>query len=68
MSISPNTTKMFYLFNWKEGVVGTTAFSNGDNKKQIFDSKYTEWLTQWPNENTITITTKLRLLYQDLCI
>ena len=58
MSISPNTTKMFYLFNWKEGVVGTTAFSNGDNKKQIFDSKYTEWLTQWPNENTITITTK----------
>ena len=49
---------MFYLFNWKEGVVGTTAFSNGDNKKQIFDSKYTEWLTQWPNENTITITTK----------
>ena len=58
IGVSPDTSKIFYLFNWKEGVVGTIASSEGDNKKQVFDSKYTEWLTQWPNENMITLTTK----------
>lgn len=58
MSVSPNTSKIFYLFKTKDGVLGTTAFSSGENKIQVFDSKYTEWLSEWPNENTITITTK----------
>jgi hypothetical protein len=58
ISISPDTSLIFYLFNWKEGVAGTTASFLGANKAQIFDSQYTEWLSQWPNKNMITLTTK----------
>lgn len=58
ISISPNTSKIFYLFNLKGGVVGTISLLVGVNKTQIFNSQFTEWLSQWPNENIITLTTK----------
>ena len=58
MSVSSDTSEIFYLFNFKDGVAGTTAFALGSNKTQVFDSKFTEWLSQWPNSNMITVTTK----------
>lgn len=58
MSISPDTSKIFYLLNTKNGVAGMTANSLGDNKVQVFDSAFSEWLSMWPNDNMITLTTK----------
>jgi hypothetical protein len=58
MSISPDNTKMFYLLNVGDNVVGT-VLNLADNKKtQVFSSPFTEWLSFWPNVNTITLTTK----------
>lgn len=58
VSLSPDTTKMFYLFNVGDSAVGT-IINLADNKKtQIFDSSFTEWLSSWPNTNLITLTTK----------
>ncbi len=58
ISISPDTSKMFYLFNTGSGVVGVTSSMQGDKKTQVFDSLFTEWLSFWPNNNIITLTTK----------
>ncbi|MBP6883795.1 MAG: hypothetical protein KBC06_00990 [Candidatus Pacebacteria bacterium] len=58
MSISPDGSKIFYLLGVGDGVVGVTAGTLGTTKIQIFDSKYTEWLSQWPNAKLITLTTK----------
>ena len=57
-SVSPDATKIFYLFNVGDNMVGT-IFNLLDNKKiQIFDSLFTEWLSFWPNGSLITLTTK----------
>ncbi len=58
ISISPDTSKAFYLFDSGDSMVGTTL-NFGDNKKvQIFDSPFIEWLSQWSTSNTITLSTK----------
>ncbi len=58
LSMAPDTLKVFYLFNIGDGSVGITANSLGDKKSQVFDSPFTEWLSQWPNSKMITLTTK----------
>ena len=58
MSISPDTLKIFYLFETGNSVVGVTADNPGNRKTQVFDSPFTEWLSSWPNDKVITITTK----------
>jgi len=58
ISISPDGSSIFYLFEIENGVVGVTASSSGDKKNQIFNSPFTEWLTSWPNDRMITLTTK----------
>ncbi len=58
VSISSDTSKIFYLFNSGENTIGTTAGVLGDAKTQVFDSPFNEWLTQWPNTSVITLTTK----------
>lgn len=51
-------SQIFYLFNAKDMVVGITGSPTGENKVQVFDSGFTEWLPEWPNPNMITVTTK----------
>lgn len=51
-------SQIFYLFNAKDMAVGITGSPTGENKVQIFDSSFTEWLPEWPNPNLITVTTK----------
>jgi hypothetical protein len=58
LSLSPDTLKIFYLFNVNNSVAGVTSGYLGDKKNQIFSSPFTEWLSFWPNSKMITLTTK----------
>ncbi|MBY0376502.1 hypothetical protein K2P96_00830 [Patescibacteria group bacterium] len=58
LSVAPDGTKIFYLLNSNGGVVGITAGTLGDKKVQVFDSPFTEWLSQWPTAKMLTLTTK----------
>ena len=57
-SVSPDTTQLFYLFNTGDDAVGTTAGALGEKRTQVFNSSFTEWLSQWPNSRMVTLTTK----------
>lgn len=58
VSVSGDGQSMFYVSNIKSVAYGVVASALGGNKVQVFTSPYTEWLTQWPNKNLITLTTK----------
>ena len=58
VSLSQDAGSIFYLFNVGENIVGTTFNLTTNKKSQIFDSPFTEWLSQWPNNKLITLTTK----------
>lgn len=58
LSISPDTSKIFYLSKVRERVVGVVSTPLGAQKTQIFDSNFTEWLSSWPNQSMINLTTK----------
>ncbi|MEI8269869.1 MAG: hypothetical protein WCG45_00710 [bacterium] len=58
ISVSPNNSSIFYLFENGNNAIGVTATPSGDKKNQIFSSPFTEWLSQWPNNRMITLTTK----------
>lgn len=58
LSISFDTLSLFYLFNIGDGTVGITSGILGDKKSQVFNSPFTEWLSQYPSTKMITLTTK----------
>ncbi len=58
MSMSPDSSSIFYIYKSGNGVIGSTSLDSGDKKNQIFTSSFTEWLSAWPNDRMITITTK----------
>ncbi len=58
ISLSPDALNLFYLFNIGDNIVGTTLNLITNKKVQIFDSPFTEWLSSYPNNKTITLTTK----------
>jgi hypothetical protein len=58
VSLSPDTTNIFYLFNTGNNMVGSTFNLLSGSKTQVFVSPFTEWLPSWPNTKTITLTTK----------
>ena len=58
ISVSPDTTKIFYLFENVDNIIGTTLSLLDNKKVQVFDSPFTEWLSQWPNDKTIILSTK----------
>src|SRR3989344_1322949 len=58
ISVSPDTKKIFYLFDNGENIVGTVLNFIDKKKVQIFDSPFTEWLSIWQNEKIITLSTK----------
>lgn len=58
ISLSPDLSKMFYLSNFGESIIGT-ILNLGDSKKtQVFDSAFTEWNSSWTTNKIITLTTK----------
>jgi len=59
ISVSPNNEKIFYLSNTRNGVIGILEnTSKTTSKEQIFDSNFTEWVSFWPNNELLTLTTK----------
>lgn len=58
MSVSLDASKIFYLSTIEGGVVGTVASPKGDSKVQVFTSKFSEWISQFPNNKLVTLTTK----------
>ncbi len=58
ISVSPDASKIFYLFNIGDNTAGVTYSLETKTKTQVFDSPFIEWLSFWPNNKMITITTK----------
>ena len=58
LSLSSDSLSIFYLFNVGDNIVGTTLNLSNNKKMQIFDSPFVEWLSFWPNNKMITLTTK----------
>lgn len=58
ISVSPDLSKIFYLFESNDSVIGVSYSLQTNSKTQIFDSPFTEWLSFWPNSKMITVTTK----------
>ena len=50
--------KLFYLFEKEDTSIGIVYNITTREYSQIFQSPFTEWLAQWPTEQTITLTTK----------
>jgi hypothetical protein len=58
LTISPDQKKLFYILPFDTGVLGNMSEPDGTKKIKLFDSAFSGWLTQWQNQNTITLTTK----------
>jgi hypothetical protein len=60
ISLSLDNSKIFYLFENSIGnnIIGTILNLKDNKKVQIFDSPFTEWLSSWGGDKTITLNTK----------
>jgi len=58
ISVAPDASKIFYLFNIADNAAGVTFTLQTNTKVQVLDSPFTEWLSFWPNNKMITVTTK----------
>ncbi len=58
ISVSNNKEQFFYLVDGKDFSTGNTIDKTGDKKTLVFDSPFTEWLSNWANKDSIIITTK----------
>lgn len=57
LAVSPKGNRVFYL-QTGESAVGTIVNIDGSKRSQIFNFPFNEWVTEWSNESTITLTTK----------
>ena len=58
VSLSPDAGSLFYLFNVGDSMVGTTINLLNNKKEQVFESSFTDWLSLWPANKIINLTTK----------
>lgn len=58
VSFSAFGNDIFYLVKTSSGVVGNISSFEGTNRRQIFSSPFTEWLTSWPTRTTLLLSTK----------
>jgi hypothetical protein len=58
LSVSPDKTKFFYLTENSNGVVGTIGMFDKTTRSVVFNSSFTEWLSQWATSQKIFLTTK----------
>lgn len=63
LSLSPDKTKLYYLYPFSGRTISVTSDFTGLNKKQITDTAFNEWISQWPNTDFVTLTTKSSGLY-----
>lgn len=57
VALSPDTNSIFYLQPINNGVVGVTENLGNSERKQLFQTPFTEWLVQWTEAGQF-ITTK----------
>ncbi|MFA6315492.1 MAG: hypothetical protein WC648_03960 [Candidatus Paceibacterota bacterium] len=57
-AVSPNGNQIFLMINENEKGIGYTANFDGSRMTRIFDTPMTEVNVEWPETNTIAITTK----------
>lgn len=58
LAISPKKDKLFYLNIANGGAEGAVMNIPDGKKNVVFRHPFTEWLTGWPSDNVITLTTK----------
>ncbi len=58
ISVSTDTYKVFYLFEKEDNIIGTILDLKSNQKTQIFDSPFTEWLSSFGGNKEITLSTK----------
>lgn len=58
MSISPDGTKLFSITKFVNEYVGTVSDLKGLEKKTVFNSPFSGWISQWEVPEVITVTTK----------
>jgi hypothetical protein len=58
IAVSPKSDKIFYLTDDGSKSIGYVNSINGIGQVQIWNSPIRGWLTEWPSENIITLTTK----------
>lgn len=58
LSVSPDKTNFFYLAENSNGVTGTIKTFDETKTDIVFSSPFTEWLSQWVNNQKIFLTTK----------
>jgi len=58
LTISPDKSKMFYLYPTGSGVGSIFANADGGKKTLIFESPLSEWLAAFADNKTIVLTTK----------
>jgi len=63
ISLASDISNIFYLFNFGDNTIGTTMNLATKNKAQVFESAFSEWLSFWPNNKMITLTTKPTSLF-----
>lgn len=56
-AISPKGNRVF-IIPQGDSAVGSISNLDGTKKTSIFNFPFNDWNTQWPNESTITLTTK----------
>lgn len=57
IAVSPDTKKIFYLTENKDGSLGTIVNPDGTKKIELLVSPIAEWLPLWPDQKTIALTT-----------
>lgn len=50
--------EFLYVFDQEDNTFFVTSNVSGSEKRQVFDSPYSEWLPQWVNSNTVALTTR----------
>ncbi len=58
VSVSPDDSKIFYLYNTNNVSFGVVSGTAGEARSQVLISPFTEWLVEWPNFKMITLNTK----------
>lgn len=58
VSVSPDGTRIFAISKFVNDFVGTVSNFSGLEKKTVFNSPFSGWLSQWAVGDTISVTTK----------
>mgnify|MGYP001614838504 CR=1 FL=1 len=58
LAISPDKSKMFYLYPTSDGIGGIFANADGSKKTLIFESPLSEWSASFADNKTIVLNTK----------